>query len=533
MKAVVGLAGAGLIALGFAGFVGTGVVLPGSTRAQVAAVPTDSAGQKPVRDLVSYRDVVKKVLPAVVSIESRGKPLANKMMRRGGGIAPAPFFDDPRLPDEMRRQLERMMPDLQPGAPGRGGRDKQENEEQILGEGGPSVMGSGSGVIVDAKGLVLTNAHVVEGASEVMVVLEDGRRVVSKDIKADTKTDLAIVRLDVAKGPYPYVSLGNSDQMEIGDRVLAVGAPFGMAGTVTHGIISAKNRGIDVNMYEDFLQTDAAINPGNSGGPLVNVDGQVIGINSAIRSRSGGFQGIGLAIPSNLASSVKEQLVKNGTVRRGYMGVAIQTVKDPDLAAKLGLKDNAGALVTSVMPNAPAAKAGLQAGDVILSVGGSTVRDIKTLQWAIAHSSPGAEVPMAVVRDGKNLTLAIKVEEQPANYGVVRGGQPSEEEEPAPQEAKPSPLGFTVTELSATNAKRFGFSQGTPGVLVSKVLPNSPAAVAGVRPGLLLTHIERKPVADTDSFDKVVASLAKGQQVLLQLRTPEGNGVFMVVKLPN
>jgi serine protease Do len=531
MKAAVGLAGAGLLALGVAGYVGTGTVLPGMVRAQVAPVAERPAGGKPVRDLVSYRDVVKKVLPAVVSIESRGKPVTNRMTRRGGGM-PSPFFDDPRIPDEMRRQLERMMPEMQPGGPGRGGRDNRDDDEQMPGEGGPMVMGTGSGVLVDAKGVVLTNAHVVDGASEVLVVLEDGRKVVSKDIKVDPKTDLAIVRLDSAKGPYPFVALGNSDQMEIGDRVLAVGAPFGMAGTVTHGIISAKNRSLDVNMYEDFLQTDAAINPGNSGGPLVNVEGEVIGINSAIRSRSGGFQGIGLAIPSNLANSVKEQLVKNGSVRRGYIGVSIQTVKDPDLAAKLGLKENNGALVTSVMPKAPASKAGLQTGDVILSVGGSPVKDSKSLQAAIAHSPPGTDVPFAILRDGKNLTLAVRVEEQPANFGLVRGGQPLEDEA-APESAQQSPLGLGVTELTPNAAKRFGFSPNTQGVVVSKVDPNSAAAAAGIRPGMLVTHVERKPVGDVESFDKVVSGLSKGQQVLLQLRTPEGNGVFVVVKLAN
>lgn len=527
MKAAVGLAGAGLLALGVAGYVGTGAVLPALSRAQVASPAERSAGEKPVRDLVSYRDVVRKVLPAVVSIESRGKPLANRMMRRGGG-GPSPFFDDQRIPEEMRRHLERMMPEMQPGFPGRGGAVPEDDESH--GEGGPVVMGSGSGVIVDGKGVVLTNAHVVEGASEVLVVLEDGRKVVSRDIKADPKTDLAIVRLDAAKGPYPFVSLGNSDKMEIGDRVLAVGAPFGMAGTVTHGIISAKNRSLDVNMYEDFLQTDAAINPGNSGGPLVNVDGEVIGVNSAIRSRSGGFQGIGLAIPSNLANLVKEQLVRNGSVRRGYIGVSIQTVKDPDLATKLGLKENSGALVTSVMAKAPAAKAGLQSGDVILSVGGTPVKDGKTLQAAIAHSSPGKDVPVAILRDGKNLTLQVVVEEQPPNYGMVRGAGPGEEEA-VPESSQRSSLGLTVTELTPGAAKRFGHSGNGQGVLINKVDLRSAAAQAGIRAGMLLTHVERKPVSDTESFDKVVAGLSKGQQVLLQLRTPEGNGVFVVVKL--
>jgi len=245
-------------------------------------------------------------------------------------------------------------------------------------EGGPEApdgrLGSGSGVVVDVSGVVLTNHHVVDGASEVTVMFQDGRKVVSKNITSDPKTDLAIVRLDQSKGPYAALELGDSDSMEIGDRVLAVGAPFGLAGTVTHGIVSAKNRNLNVNMYEDFIQTDAAIDPGNSGGPLLNIDGQVIGINSAIKSRTGGFQGIGLAIPSNLARSIKDQLLANGSVKRSYIGVAMQSIQDPALAKKLGLPEARGAVVNDVVGGAPAEKAGLQPGDVIVGVDGKPVK---------------------------------------------------------------------------------------------------------------------------------------------------------------
>lgn len=527
MKSLGLLAGAGVVVWGAAGWFGPAGVPSGAgvAMAQVGPAadrPAVKTTEKPVRDLVSYRDVVKRVLPAVVSIESRGKPVTTRMMRPEGSLTP---FDDPGIPEAMRKQLERMMPGVRPGPGGRPGFNPEEQP-------GDRMMGSGSGFLIDAAGVVLTNAHVVEGASEVMVLLEDGRKVVSKDIKSDPKTDLAIVRLDSAKGPYPFIELGDSDQMEIGDRVLAVGAPFGMAGTVTHGIISAKNRSLDVNLYEDFLQTDAAINPGNSGGPLVNVEGQVIGINSAIRSRSGGFQGIGLAIPSNLARSVKDQLVRHGTVRRGYLGVSVQSVANPDLAAKLGLKDGKGALVTAVMPKAPAGNAGIQAGDVILSVGGKLVKDGKSLQAAVTSSSVGSEVPVVVLRDGASQTLSVKLEEQPAGFGLSRGGPPNteEEEEPSADAANGGALGMKVAELTAANARQAGFSQGVRGVLVTQVERGSAAEQAGIRPGLLLTHVEKKVVSGLDSFTRVTAGLTSGQQVLLQLRTPEGNALFLVVK---
>jgi len=261
------------------------------------------------KELSSYRDIVKKVLPAVVSIESRTKVARTRQPRR------AQPFDDQQLPPELRRFFEGM-PRVQP-------RDQEDDED----DSGPGRVGFGSGFIVDPKGVILTNFHVVDGADQVEVQLLDGRKFVSKDIKTDPKSDLAIVRIQ-PKGTLPFLELGDSDAMEIGDRVLAVGAPFGLTGTVTHGIISAKGRSLRMNLYEDFLQTDAPINPGNSGGPLVNLEGQVIAINSAIKSRSGGFQGVGMAIASNLAKNIMGQLLKDGVVRRGYLGVQIRDIQD-------------------------------------------------------------------------------------------------------------------------------------------------------------------------------------------------------------
>jgi serine protease Do len=345
-------------------------------------------GQPPVvdapimpKEITSYRDVVKKVLPAVVSIESKAKPSTRRPNPRR-----QPTPDDPRFFENQPQQ----------------GED----------------LGFGSGFLVDPNGVILTNYHVVENAESVEVSLTDGRKFTSRDIKGDAKTDLAIIRLDV-KAKLPYLEFGDSDGMEIGDRVLAAGAPFGLAGSVTHGIVSAKGRSLRMNMYEDFIQTDAAINPGNSGGPLLSLDGKVIGINSAIKSRSGGFQGVGLAISSNLARDIMARLSKEGVVRRGYLGVQIKDLIDAETAAKLGAA-NGGVQVTSVFEESPSEKAGLKEGDVILSLGGRPIKESRGLQLAVASLPLGKPVEVSLVRDGKPMTLKVTIEEQPEDFGSAR-----------------------------------------------------------------------------------------------------------------
>src|SRR5262249_5097508 len=239
-------------------------------------------------------------------------------------------------------------------------------------------VGFGSGFLVDASGIILTNNEVVDGADQVEVALTDGRKFTSSDIKTDRNTDLAIVRIKADK-PLPYLRFGDSSQAEIGDRVLAVGAPFGLTGSVTHGIISAKGRDLSLNRHDDFLQTDAAISPGNSGGPLVNLAGEVIGINSAIKSRTGGFQGVGMAIASNMARNVVQELQKNGTVRRAYLGIEMAQEASPEVAERYGIKDHQGVIVARVVGDSPAAKAGLRADDVIVAINGQTVSDSRAL----------------------------------------------------------------------------------------------------------------------------------------------------------
>ena len=272
-------------------------------------------------------------------------------------------------------------------------------------------LGFGSGVVVDPKGVILTNFHVVDGADSLDIRLPDGRRFTTKEWNGDRKTDLAIIRVTSDK-PLPALEFGDSDQMEVGDRVLAVGAPFGLAGSVTHGIISAKSRNIRLNQYEDFLQTDAAINPGNSGGPLVSLEGKVIGLNSAIKSKNGGFQGVGLAISSNLAKQVVQQLLKDGAVKRGYLGVQIRDI-DAEIALKSGVKERSGVVVIKVFDQSPAAKGGLRLGDILHSINGKPVRDGVELQKVVAGLPLNQPVDMTITRDKQNFEMKLTFEEQP------------------------------------------------------------------------------------------------------------------------
>jgi serine protease Do len=341
------------------------------------------------RELTSYRDVVKRVLPAVVSIETYARPKPGAR----------PF----ELPDEFRRP---------PGTPG-----------------DPNRHGFGSGFLADPSGVVVTNYHVVEGAETAVVRLHDGRKFSSKTIRSDRRTDVAVILLDAKGARFPALDFGDSDAMEIGDRVLAVGAPFGLAGSVTHGIISAKGRnGLAMSMYEDFLQTDAAINPGNSGGPLVNLEGKVVGINAAIKSKSGGFQGVGLAAASNLVKNVVPILAVNGVLKRGYLGAHIRDL-EPDAADRLGVK-NGGVQVAEVYAGTPAAKAGMKAGDIVTAVHGKSIKDGYALQRVIAGLPIDKAVDIDILRAGKSERLRVVIEEQPANYGIAPNPPPRDKPGP-------------------------------------------------------------------------------------------------------
>jgi serine protease Do len=450
--------------------------------------------------MTSYRDVVKQVLPAVVSIEakSKAKKSDGATVRRN-----APQFNN-EIPDELRRFF--------PQVPDFG--DMPERQHQAF----------GSGLIVDPSGVVMTNNHVVAGADEVEVTLTDGRKFTSGDIKTDKDTDLAIVRFKSNK-PLPYLKFGDSTQMEIGDRVLAVGAPFGLAGSVTQGIISAKGRDLGLNRYDDFLQTDAAINPGNSGGPLVNLAGEVVGINSAIKSRSGGFQGVGMAIASNTARNVMEQLERNGSVKRPYLGIEMAREVSPDVANQLGMKEGKGVVVARVVPSSPAAKAGLKPDDVITSVDGRTVPDNRALQRTVGSLPIGKQAKVEVLRDGKSTDLTLMLEEQPKGYGerTVPTSRSRIEGEGVTVEK----FGLELNDLPGDRAEAYGVKNGA---LVTNVEPNSAASEAGIGRGMLITKVDRKDVNSADSARQALEKSDPSKGVLLHLRGPDGSTSIVLVK---
>ncbi len=360
---------------------------------------------------------------------------------------------------------------------------------------GPQVEhGVGSGVVITKDGYILTNNHVVDGAKEVKVTLTDGRAFTAKVIGRDPKTDIAVVKIDADN--LPIVSLADSSKVKVGDVVLAVGNPFGVGQTVTEGIVSAKDRGnMGIEDYEDFIQTDAAINPGNSGGALVDIDGRLIGINTAILSDTGGSQGVGFAVPSDLARTVMESLVKDGHVTRGYLGVEIQNVT-PALAQEFNLKETTGALVGDVVANGPADQAGFKDGDVVTEFNGQKITDSRQLQLAVAETSPGTKVPVEILRDGENKTLENKtlevtVKQLPGSGSVAEAGSQNGNDTGTLN-------GVGVDNLDQQTRAQYHIPDTVHGAVVTQVDPGSAAAEAGLKPGDVIESINRHPVKNAD-----------------------------------
>jgi serine protease Do len=363
----------------------------------------------------------------------------------------------------------------------------------------------GSGVIIDSSGIALTNAHVVEKASEIEVITLDGSKHKAKTIGVDRKTDLAVLKLDDGKGKFPFARLGDSDRLQVGDWVIAVGSPFGLQSTVTAGIISAKARQIGQGPFDDFLQTDAAINPGNSGGPLVNMQGEVVGINTAIVA---GGSGIGFAIPSNMARKIYTELSTKGRVTRGWLGVSIQPLT-PDLAASFGAKDTKGVLVSDVVPDSPAGKAGLKPGDILLEFEGKKTEAPSDLQRAVGLTSPGQEAKLKVWREGSEKTLEVRVGEAPDDREArgPRGGG----------SGAPSVLGLEVRPVTPEVARQLNL-RSAEGVIVARVEEGSAAAEAGIQRGDVIREINRQRIRSMADYEKITRDAKDGDRLTVLLQ---------------
>jgi serine protease Do len=379
--------------------------------------------------------------------------------------------------------------------------------------------GLGSGIVVSADGYILTNNHVIDGADSIFVNLYDGRMFKATVKGADPKSDIAVIKIEADK--LTPIKIGNSDSLQAGDIVMAVGSPMSksLAYTVTQGIVSATGRAnVGLATYEDYIQTDAAINPGNSGGPLVNLDGQLVGVNSAIASQSGGFQGIGFAVPSNMATRVMESLIATGKVVRGWLGVYIQNV-NPQIAKAMNLKETSGALVGDVVPDSPADKAGMKSGDVITRFGDKPVTDATQLMNEVAELKPGTEVAVTVNRDGKQENLNVKL-----------GEQPTEVTKAVKNTNLDQLLGFSVSGLTPHLRDQYNIGPDEKGVVITSIDPASAAARAGLRVGDLIRAVDRERVESTDDFNKILANAKKGDTILLTL-SREGNGFFVAFTL--
>ena len=428
-----------------------------------------------------FADVVKKAEPAVVHIRVEKNVTADSS-HQYQDLMKDPFF---------RRFFG---PYMNPQMP------QREYKQMAL----------GSGFIISKDGYILTNNHVVKDADKITVILADNREFKAKVIGTDPLTDVALIKINDAQS-LPTLPLGDSDALQVGNWVIAIGNPFGLSQTVTVGVVSAKGRSsVGINEYENFIQTDAAINPGNSGGPLLNVKGQVVGINSALYSKTGGYMGIGFAIPINMVKAVETQLKAKGKVTRGWLGVVIQNVSE-NLAKSFGLKEASGVLISQVQSDSPAAKGGIKQGDVIVSLNDIKMNNAAQLRNRVAMIAPGSEVKLGIIRDGENKTLEVKIGQRPSNLNQMTLGQNN-------GSSLEKNFGLTFQNLTPTLAERFGY-QDDQGVLVSQVNPGSPAAQAGMQPGMLVEEVNKKPVHNLKDLQQAITSSGDAKRLLLRVRS--------------
>ncbi len=457
-------------------FLSVQLALPGTGK----AITEDENIQLLDRSARAFSSVVKKAEPAVVHVRVEKKagqaptdqfnPFNDPFFQRFFG----PSFKHPNVP-------------------------QQEQKTQS----------AGSGFLISDDGYILTNNHVIDGADKITVRVEGEQELEAKVIGADPQSDVALIKISDGR-KFPYLPLGDSDGLEVGEWVIAIGSPFGLDRTVTVGVVSAKGRNrMGINEYENFIQTDAAINPGNSGGPLLNIHGEVIGINTAIFSRSGGYMGIGFAIPVNMAKTVKTQLLANGKVTRSWLGVAIQDMTG-DLARSFKLKQKTGALVTEVSKGSPAEKGGIKQGDLIISFDGKPVTDVADLRNRVAMTPPKTKVDLILVRDEQQKELTVQVEEQPTD---MAGLSASPQQQELFQKA-----GLSLQDLTPELARQFGYEMGQ-GVLVAEVSPGSPAAMARIPAGSLIEEVNRQRVHNLKELEQVLTKSNGTKDILLLVRS--------------
>ena len=443
-----------------------------------------------------FVEIAKKQNPAVVNVSTKAKAeTAHKNFR-----VPRPGPGQNKSPDPFRDFYDRFF----------GERPNQRPKR-----------GMGSGFVIDKEGHILTNYHVIEGAGEIVVILDDKgseKEYSATLVGSDPKTDIALIKINRESGDnkdFPFLRLGSSENLEVGEWVVAIGNPFGLSHTVTVGVVSALGRSIGAGPYDEFIQTDASINPGNSGGPLINIEGAVIGINTAIISgNTGGNVGIGFAIPIDIAKGILKDLRERGTVTRGWLGVMIQKIT-PDLAKSFGLSQSEGALVGDVIPDGPAAKGGVKRGDVIVMFDGQQVKDMEDLPKIVAATRPNSVVDVEVIRDGSRMTLSVSIELLEDSQETVV--------------AKADPLGLQVQDITEELAQSLKL-ESVEGVLVSDVTAGNAAAEAGIRRGDVISEMNRSIVKDMRDYQNLMASVQKGSSVLFLVKRG-GSTIYIAVKV--
>ena len=475
---------------------------------QAGQNPTQQTQQQMAQSLPSLSPIIKKVMPAVVNISVASK--ASDTQGDDGDVTPGampgqdendPPMGFPQSPfDEFLRRFFN-----QQGPNG-------EHQQPQIGR----RVALGSGFIIDPQGYVVTNNHVVgDNAGTVTVIFQDDSKHPAKIVGRDPKTDLALLKIETKK-PLPFVAWGDSDAAQVGDWIIAVGNPFGLGGTVTTGIVSARGRDIHSGPFDDYLQLDAPINRGNSGGPTFNLSGQVIGINTAIYSPNGGSVGIGFAIPANMAKTVVQQLREHGKVDRGWLGVQIQEIT-PDIASSLGLKSEHGALVADVNPNSPAAKAGLKHGDVILKYNGHDIDQLHDLPRIVAETPIASTTPLTVWRNGHEEQLQATVGQMPSDQQMAK----LEGQQSGPEHS--SGFGLQLGRLDGRMRQRLGLKGEVKGAVVTQVAPDSPAADLGIQPGDVIVAINQQPVTTPgEAAEKMKQAQQSGDKHLLLLLNRHG-----------